>query len=230
MAGRPRTKEPGAGGRERLLAAAARLFAAKGYAATSVRDILKAARVTAPVLYYHFGSKEGLFVGLVREGVAVLDAEMAKALAAAATPAEKVRAFCRVHVEVQQRFADLRWVVESVVSGPPKSAPRFDFKGLFGGLVGRVAGLVSDAVESGEFRRCDPVAAALAILGAAEMTTRSRRFGASMPAMASPEDGVLEVVLNGLAASAAARPAGRTGTRGRSVGRKGVDRRRCVRV
>ncbi len=220
MAGRAGAKDPGTGGRERLLAAAARLFAAKGYAATSVRDILKAARVTAPVLYYHFGSKEGLFVGLVREGVAVLDAEVENALALVATPAEKVRAFCRVHIEVQQRFADLRWVIESVVAGPPKAAPRFDFMGLFGSLVKRVAGLVSAAVESGEFRRCDPVAAALAILGAAEMTARARRFGARLPAMASPE-GVVDVVLSGLTAPAAARRAGRRARRGRGLDRGG---------
>jgi len=205
MAGRPRRRESEAGGRERLLAAATRLFAAKGYAGTSVRDILNAAKVTAPVLYYHFGSKEGLFVGLVRDGVAVLENETARALAAAATPAEKVRAFCRAHVEVQQRFAALRSVVEAVVTGPPKAAPRFDFKGLFADLVGRLADLVRAAVDAGEFRRCDPTAAALAILGAAEMTARSRRMEARLPAMASSGDGVLEVVLDGLRAPGRAR-------------------------
>jgi AcrR family transcriptional regulator len=40
--------------------AAARLFAKQGYDATSVREIVAAAGVTKPTLYYHFGSKEGL--------------------------------------------------------------------------------------------------------------------------------------------------------------------------
>lgn len=39
---------------------AARLFAERGYDATSVRAIVEAAGVTKPTLYYHFGSKEGL--------------------------------------------------------------------------------------------------------------------------------------------------------------------------
>lgn len=39
---------------------AARLFATQGYEATSVREIVAAAGVTKPTLYYHFGSKEGL--------------------------------------------------------------------------------------------------------------------------------------------------------------------------
>ncbi len=40
--------------------AAARLFAEQGYDATSVREIVEAAGVTKPTLYYHFGSKQGL--------------------------------------------------------------------------------------------------------------------------------------------------------------------------
>ena len=205
MAGRPVRKEAEAGGRERLLVAATRLFAAKGYAAASVRDILKAAKVTAPVLYYHFGSKEGLFVGLVRDGVAALDEEVAKSLAAAASPTERVRAFCRVYIAIQQRFADLKWVVEAVVTGPPEAAPRFDFRGLFVQLVERLAELVRAAVASGEFRRCDPNAAALALLGAAEMTARARLRGGRLPTLANPQDDVVDVVLDGLRALAAPR-------------------------
>jgi AcrR family transcriptional regulator len=48
-----------------LARAAARLFAARGFDATSVREIVEAAEVTKPTLYYHFGSKEGLAEALV---------------------------------------------------------------------------------------------------------------------------------------------------------------------
>ena len=44
----------------RLLDAAVRLFAHKGYPATSTREIVEAAGVTKPMLYYYFQSKEGL--------------------------------------------------------------------------------------------------------------------------------------------------------------------------
>lgn len=44
---------------------AAQLFAARGYDATSVREIVAAAGVTKPTLYYHFGSKEGLAQALL---------------------------------------------------------------------------------------------------------------------------------------------------------------------
>jgi len=41
------------------------LFADRGYAATSVQDIVDAVRLTKPALYYYFGSKSGLYQALV---------------------------------------------------------------------------------------------------------------------------------------------------------------------
>ncbi|HEY0865864.1 MAG TPA: TetR family transcriptional regulator [Fimbriimonas sp.] len=47
--------------REQVLAAAKRLFAEKGYNATSINDIADVARVTKSLVLYHFGSKEALW-------------------------------------------------------------------------------------------------------------------------------------------------------------------------
>src|SRR5512144_1403704 len=54
--------------RERLLRAAADVFDRKGYAAASVREIVEQAGITKPVLYYHFGSKEGMLSAILEEG------------------------------------------------------------------------------------------------------------------------------------------------------------------
>ena len=45
----------------KILMAGLHFFAIKGYASTSVREITEEAKVTKPVLYYYFKSKEGLF-------------------------------------------------------------------------------------------------------------------------------------------------------------------------
>jgi AcrR family transcriptional regulator len=50
---------------ERLLECALTLFAAQGYDATSVREIIEAAGVTRPVLYYYCDNKEDLFKRVV---------------------------------------------------------------------------------------------------------------------------------------------------------------------
>jgi len=198
MPARRRTQGTDTGGRARLLAAAAKLFATKGYAATSVREILRIAKVTPPVLYYHFGSKEGLFVGLVRGALETLEAEEAKALVGALNAADEVHAFCRAHIAIQERYAQILWMTELLIAGTAQVAPRFDYKGAFASMVRRLGDLVGAAVEAGEFRRCDPTAAAFVLLGAVQMTTRMRMIQAHLPATVAPPEGILETALDGL--------------------------------
>ena len=52
----------------RLLRAAAELLATSEGSAVSTRQITKLAGVTAPTLYHHFGTKEGLFDAVVSAG------------------------------------------------------------------------------------------------------------------------------------------------------------------
>jgi AcrR family transcriptional regulator len=59
---------------------AARFFAARGYDATSVREIVEAAGVTKPTLYYHFGSKEGLAQALLFRPMRELSARLRELL------------------------------------------------------------------------------------------------------------------------------------------------------
>jgi AcrR family transcriptional regulator len=53
--------------RQHILRAALKHFANAGYAATSVQQIVGAAKVSKPALYYHFRDKAALFEALVNE-------------------------------------------------------------------------------------------------------------------------------------------------------------------
>jgi TetR/AcrR family transcriptional regulator len=57
----------------KILQAASRLFAEKGYANVSIRDVCRETNTTAPVIYYYFGSKKGLFDAVVRKSVSMSD-------------------------------------------------------------------------------------------------------------------------------------------------------------
>ncbi len=54
--------------RQSILDAATAVFADKGYSGANVNEIVAQAGTTKPMIYYHFGSKEGLF-SAVLEGV-----------------------------------------------------------------------------------------------------------------------------------------------------------------
>jgi AcrR family transcriptional regulator len=51
--------------RDRILDSALALFSARGYAATGVYDIARAAKIEKTALYWHFGSKEGLLAAVL---------------------------------------------------------------------------------------------------------------------------------------------------------------------
>ena len=55
-----------------LLESGIALFAEKGYASTSVREIVEGAGVTKPVLYYYFKSKEELFESICKSNQRIL--------------------------------------------------------------------------------------------------------------------------------------------------------------
>lgn len=57
----------------KILQAASRLFAEKGYSNVSIRDVCRETNTTAPVIYYYFGSKKGLFDAVVRKSVSMSD-------------------------------------------------------------------------------------------------------------------------------------------------------------
>ena len=71
--------------REQLIVIGRRQFAAKGFDATTVEDIAAAAGVSKPVVYEHFGGKEGLYAVVVDREIEALLKAVQGALTTAGT-------------------------------------------------------------------------------------------------------------------------------------------------
>ena len=72
--------------REQLIDVGRHLFAAKGYEGTSVEEIASSAKVSKPVVYEHFGGKEGLYAVVVDREIADLTARITAALSSVGSP------------------------------------------------------------------------------------------------------------------------------------------------
>jgi len=88
--------------RAALMEAAARQFLAKGFAATSMRDIAADAGMQPGSIYYHFPSKAELLVAVHEEGLRRITQATTAALeaCAAAPPWERLEAACIAHLTV----------------------------------------------------------------------------------------------------------------------------------
>src|SRR5438445_13766801 len=71
--------------RGQLLQLAEELFMERGYGGFSIDDLCRAAGVSRPIIYEHFGSKDGLYVACLSR--IRLEFEQALLAAAAASPA-----------------------------------------------------------------------------------------------------------------------------------------------
>ena len=65
MGSTPRVRMSGSERREQLVSVGRRLFSDKGYEAVSVEEIASEAGVSKPLIYEHFGGKEGLYAVVV---------------------------------------------------------------------------------------------------------------------------------------------------------------------
>ena len=77
---KPRKRMSAAERREQLLVVGRGAFAEKGFDAVSVEELAQRAGVTKPIVYEHFGGKEGIYAVILDREVSVLLDRMAGAL------------------------------------------------------------------------------------------------------------------------------------------------------
>src|SRR5690242_1948877 len=84
--------------RGRILAAAIQAFARAGFDGASTREIAEAAGVTDPLLFYHFGSKAGLYLAAVQDQLEKLHDGLEAALSGVADARARLRVFVEVYL------------------------------------------------------------------------------------------------------------------------------------
>lgn len=87
--------------RARLLHAGSRLFAERGYARVTVRDICQKARANVAAVNYHFGGKDGLYRAVMRHAMETMQAttEAAREAGRNLPAAERIRAYVSVFAD-----------------------------------------------------------------------------------------------------------------------------------
>ena len=154
--------------REQLISVGRTLFAEKGFEAVSVEEIAATAGVSKPVVYEHFGGKEGLYAVVVdREMSALLDGVTASLTNNHHRPrVEAVTLALLTYIE--DRTDGYRVLIRD---SPPSLSPG-TYSTLFDDAVGQVASILA-----GDFSRrgLDPELAPLyarALVGSVSMTAQ----------------------------------------------------------
>ena len=156
-------EEPGP--KTRLMEAGIHLFAEKGYASTSVREVVERAGVTKPVLYYYFKSKEGLFRSILDEAVAWQEAFIADVFEKPGTALERLIKLYRQVYEALMEGHDLFKMIHMLIFGLPQGAPDYDLEQFHRRMADAVTSIYLEGLARGEIRSVDPDDVVSMVLG-----------------------------------------------------------------
>ena len=145
----------------RLLDCALTLFAEKGYAATSVREIIEATGVTRPVLYYYCDSKEGLFIRIVRSTLDDAYRSLPGVLALHTGCADRLRAIARGSFALCARDPRIPRLMFQMTGGRQTDAAATLVEGLTAFRFGIIAQVMRDGLACGEIAGGDAESLAL---------------------------------------------------------------------
>ena len=187
-----------ANGRERLLAAAAKLFNRLGYASTSVREIVEEAGVTKPVLYHYFGSKEGIYRAIVEHTLEHFEASLRAFRQRAGSARERILHLCNEAFSLFLEHKDQVRLMYSIYYGPPQGAPPFDFDAFYHRYVNAIREAVEEGMRTGEFRRGNAEAAAWALVGGVSVALESHLCETAGNIDRRGLNKILDVVLSGI--------------------------------
>jgi len=158
-----------------LLAIARRLFARDGYERTSLRDIAQAADITKAALYYYFPNKEALYERTVLDSMQSLMDDVSAAVAAAASPTARIRAFMQSSAGVLDLARD-RWIAGSrafrEAGGGGQHLAAIALRDRYENLLRQC---IADGIASGEIRAIDPAIAGRFLLSGLNQMTHWHR-------------------------------------------------------
>jgi AcrR family transcriptional regulator len=107
--------------RQKVLTVASDLFATKGFEATSMRDVAAAANLMSGSLYYHFASKEEMYVAVQDASVSKIFDAVEAAIAKVEDPWARLEAAAVGHLEALLDRSGFRVLVTPIF--PPGLAP-----------------------------------------------------------------------------------------------------------
>ena len=94
-----------------------KLFAEKGYDATSIEEITATVGVAKGTLYYHFSSKEEIFNFLIEEGIKLLQNSIYIKTSKYTNYIDKIKAIVLIEIKIVQKYENLITILLSQFYG-----------------------------------------------------------------------------------------------------------------
>jgi AcrR family transcriptional regulator len=174
-----------------ILGAAEGLFLERGFAATRMEDLSRAADVALGSIYAHFGDKEGVYAALIDRALELDRTYSESGFEMGSTPLERLvglgEGYLRFAREHPGYFRLFRFPPHDRPRNEGSDRPEARVAARIGEETARMAGLLEEAIAAGVVRKIDPVSTARFLwaawdgviashLGPANMTLSDEEF------------------------------------------------------
>ena len=146
------------GAKQKILEVATALFAEKGFAGVSIRELTVAANVNVSAISYYFGGKDGLYKDVIKRQLSYVDNIFAELETDKKLPTiDKIRKFMEMQVELKSKVPLLGKFMSSEMGNPTPSAGPVILEYILK-IQTLLYGFIEEGRKSGEFRSdIDPV-------------------------------------------------------------------------
>lgn len=130
-----------------------KLFAEKGYDATSIEEITSVVGVAKGTLYYHFSSKEELFYFLVEEGMKLLKNSIEIKTSKTENTIEKLKAVSVIQLKVIYKYENIITIVLSQMFGTGNRNVFCKDKVIE--YINVIQDIIEEGLEIGDIKECN---------------------------------------------------------------------------
>lgn len=135
-----------------------KLFAEKGYDATSIEEITATVGVAKGTLYYHFSSKEEIFNFLVEEGIKLIQNSIAIKTSKLSNYIDKIKAIVLIQIKIVVKYEDIITILLSQFWG--KEARNQKCKKHVYDYINTIENIVKEGIDAGQIKQGNPEAIA----------------------------------------------------------------------
>ena len=154
--------------RRGILDAAAHLFAERGYDATGVAEVCARAGISKGAFYYHFTSKQAVFMALIELWLGELESSLAGTRLADQAASEWLLSMARTFRAILgSQTQKTALVLEFWTQARRDAAIRQAVLTPFSRFQEFFQGIISEGIDQGDLRDVDPVAGAQVLLSVA---------------------------------------------------------------
>lgn len=151
--------------RDRILSAAVKVFSNKGYHDTRVDEIVEESDTSKGAVYFHFPSKQRIFLAIVEEFTGLLEKKLLEAIEREPDGVRRVNAALQIGLETFGKYRSIAkiFLVQAIGLGQAFEEKRLEILARFAAVI---KSYLDQAVSEGDIPPLDTEVAAYAWIGA----------------------------------------------------------------